>query len=61
MSNQNKALMTHYAEGAIISRELEKIMHDSAAEARFERELVDDLELYTARKDVLIHKGNPED
>jgi vacuolar-type H+-ATPase catalytic subunit A/Vma1 len=42
--------MTHYTEGAIISRELEQMMHDYAAEARFDRELADDLELFTERK-----------
>jgi hypothetical protein len=50
MGTNNKALMTHYTEGAIISRELEQMMHDYAAEARFDRELVDDLELFTERK-----------
>ena len=38
MSN-NKALMTHYLEGALISRELHDMMYESAAEARFEAEL----------------------
>lgn len=38
MSN-NKALMTHYAEGALISRELHDMVHQYAADARFEAEL----------------------
>ena len=38
MSN-NKALMTHYAEGALISRELHEMIHQHAADARFEAEL----------------------
>ncbi len=50
MSTNNKALMTHYIEGAIISRELEQMMHNYAAEARFERELAEDPELYRERK-----------
>ena len=50
MSTNNKALMTHYAEGSIISRELENMMHDYAADARFERELADDAQLYRERK-----------
>lgn len=33
MSN-NKALMTHYLEGALISRELHDMMHQDAADAR---------------------------
>lgn len=69
MSTNNKALMTHYAEGSIISRELEAMMYDYAAEMRFDLELASDLETYTARavdvivqtrNSVLIHKGNPE-
>ena len=35
----NKALMTHYAEGALISHELHDMMYESAAEARFDAEL----------------------
>ena len=38
MSN-NKALMTHYADGALISRELHDMMHQDAADARFDMEL----------------------
>lgn len=38
MSN-NKALMTHYAEGALVSRELHDMMHQYAADARFDLEL----------------------
>jgi len=57
--SNNKALMTHYAEGSIISRELEAMMYDYAAEMRFDLELASDLDLYTERKQVLIHKGNP--
>lgn len=38
MSN-NKALMTHYLEGALVSRELHDMMHSYAADARFEAEL----------------------
>ena len=35
----NKALMTHYAEGALVSRELHDMMHQYAADARFDAEL----------------------
>lgn len=38
MSN-NKALMSHYIEGALISRELHDLMHQYAADARFDAEL----------------------
>lgn len=38
MSN-NKALMTHYAEGALVSRELHDMMYQYAADARFDAEL----------------------
>ena len=38
MSN-NKALMTHYLEGALVSRKLHDMMHQYAADARFEAEL----------------------
>lgn len=38
MSN-NKALMTHYLEGALISRELHDMMHQYAADARFDAEI----------------------
>jgi len=38
MSN-NKALMSHYIEGALISRELHDMLHQSAADARFDAEL----------------------
>ena len=34
-----KSLMTQYLEGSLVSRELEDMMRDSIAEARFEREL----------------------
>ena len=50
MSTNNKALMSHYIEGSIISRELEQMMYNYAADARFERELAEDHELYRERK-----------
>ncbi len=31
--------MTHYAEGALVSRELHDMMYESAADARFDAEL----------------------
>lgn len=57
MSN-NKALMTHYAEGAIVSRELAQMLNDQAAERRFDLEMATELEEYAARHHVHIHKGN---
>ena len=62
MSTRNKALMTQYIEGSIIGRELENMLLESAASARFDRELADDLELYSARQaiPIHIHKGNKE-
>ena len=50
MSTNNKALMTHYIEGSIISRELENMMHNYAAEARFDLELAEESQLYRERK-----------
>lgn len=41
MCNRPKSLMTHYIEGSIVSRELENMINDSAAEARFDAELSD--------------------
>lgn len=49
MSIDKKALMTHYLEGSIICRELETMMNNSAAEARFDRELAEESELYRKR------------
>ena len=42
MSNTPKALMTQYAEGCLISRELQDMMVDYAAQARFDSEMVDE-------------------
>ena len=39
MSNTPKSLMRNYAEGALISRELHDMMHQDAADARFDVEL----------------------
>lgn len=50
MANMNKALMTHYIEGSIISRDLENMMHTYNAEVRFDLELANDLEAYIERK-----------
>ena len=55
-----KALMTQYAEGSLVSHELHDMMAKYAADARFDREMVDDIDLYNERKAVLIHKGNPK-
>ncbi len=45
MSNEPKALMTQYLEGCLISRELQDMMADYSAQARFDREMVDDIDL----------------
>ena len=49
MSNIPKSLMRHYTEGSIISRELEQMMYNYAADARFDRELAEEAELYRTR------------
>ena len=46
---QPKSLMTYYIEGSIISRELEHMMLDYNADARFDRELTESLDDYTDR------------
>jgi hypothetical protein len=50
MSAQPKSLMTYYAEGQLISRELNQMLNDYAADGRFEAALADDAELYAERK-----------
>ena len=40
-----KSLATQYAEGCLISRELQDMMVDYAAQARFDREMADDVDL----------------
>ena len=61
-----KSLMTQYVEGTLVSRELRDMLNDYAAEARFDRDMHDDVDLYGdtdkpyGRKRVLIHKGNPK-
>ena len=47
-----KALMTQYAEGLLISRELNDMMTQYAADARFERDMIDDVDLYGDRKAI---------
>jgi len=47
-----KALMTYYAEGSLISRELNDMMTSYAAEVRFDLEMADDIELYAERQAV---------
>ncbi len=45
-----KALMTQYIEGCLVSRELNDMMVEYAAQARFDREMVDDIDLYVDRE-----------
>lgn len=47
-----KATMTQYAEGSLVSQDLHDMMHEYAADARFEREMVDDIDLYNDRQTV---------
>ena len=51
-----KAMMTHYAEGSLISRELNDMMTDYAAEMRFDLAMADDLELYIERYSNTTYK-----
>lgn len=46
---KTKSLMTQYAEGSLISRDLHQMMHDYAAEVRFEREMTDDFDGFAGR------------
>lgn len=39
MSAKHQSLMTQYLEGKLVSRELNDMLNDYAAESRFEREL----------------------
>ena len=41
--------MTYYAEGSLISRELSEMMADYAAQARFDRDMVDDVDLLSGQ------------
>ena len=50
-----KSLMTQYIEGTIVSRELRDMLNDFAAEARFEREMRDDIDLYSSRSKLYGH------
>ena len=52
MSVKPCALMTAYAEGSIVSRELHDLLNNEAEAARFEREL-SILDPYTERFDTL--------
>jgi hypothetical protein len=52
MSNEPKALMTQYVEGQLVSRELNQMLNDYAADGRFDAALADDVELYAERKKV---------
>lgn len=65
-----KSLMTHYLEGALISRELHDMMHQYAADARFEAELKGYEDRYSiavvtntgrGRKRVSTHEGNADE
>ena len=62
-----KALMTHYQEGSLISRELHDMLYESAAQSAFDRALPEDFDLLADRndkpygRDGLLHKGNWEE
>lgn len=53
-----KALMTQYAEGTLASRELIDMMNEYAADARFNRELHDEIDLYADRKQAQPYGGD---
>ena len=46
------SLMTQYQNGQLASRELQNMMVDYAAEARFDRDMHDDIDLYLDRQHV---------
>lgn len=43
------ALMTQYANGQLVSRELQQMLVDYNADSRFDRELHDDIDLWADR------------
>ena len=45
------SLMTQYQNGQLATRDLQQMMVDYAADARFDREMHDDIDLYTDSKD----------
>ena len=45
-----KSLMTQYAEGQLILPELQQMLADYAAEARFDRDMHDDIDIYADRQ-----------
>ena len=44
MSNQPKALMTQYAEGNLVTRELRDMLGSEREQASFDRDFADDIE-----------------
>lgn len=50
MAIKHKALMTHYADGAIVCRALEQTYNNFADAARFDRDMPEDPQLYRERK-----------
>lgn len=55
------ALMTQYAEGQLVSRDLQNMMVDYAAQARFDRDMHDDVDLYVDQQcadDALKFSGD---
>lgn len=48
------SLMTQYQQGQLVSRDLQQMLVDYAAEARFDRELHDDVDIYS---DLQERKG----
>ena len=50
MSTAPKSLMTQYAEGQLVGRELNDMMTDYAAQVRFDREMVDDFDTTTGQQ-----------
>lgn len=50
MSTHNKALMTHYADGALVCGELRQMFYDAADAHRFDRDMAEDHELFREQK-----------
>ena len=58
MGTNNKALMTHYAEGAIVTRGLEQMYNSVADAERFERDMPTETEIYREQKLTTPYGGD---
>ena len=55
------SLMTQYQQGQLILPELQQMLADYAAEARFERDMHDDIDLYADREAAARDADTMED